>query len=33
MPQIEIVTVKDTTHMLPLENSGAVSNEINKFLS
>ena len=32
MPQIEIVTIKDTTHMLPLENVEAVSVEINKFL-
>lgn len=33
MPQIEIVNIENTTHMLPLENNKAVSDEINKFLT
>ena len=32
MPNIEIVNIKDTSHMLPLESFEAVSDEINKFL-
>ena len=32
MPNIEIVNIKNTSHMLPLENFEAVSDEINKFL-
>ena len=33
MSQIEISIIKNTSHMLPLENVDAVSDEINKFLS
>ena len=32
MPNIEIVYIKNTSHMLPLEKFEAVSDEINKFL-
>ena len=32
VPQANIVFVKNTTHMLPLEAADEVSNEINKFL-
>ena len=32
MPNIEIINIKNTSHMLPLENFEAVSDEINKFL-
>jgi len=31
-PQTEIVFIENTTHMLPLEASEEVSEEINKFL-
>ena len=33
MPQIEISTINNTSHMLPLEDEDAVGEEINKFLS